>query len=144
MHIADIRTGMEEIDRGDCLRLLAMHSPAVGRLALIIDGDPMIFPVNYGLVEDRVVLRSGEGSKLQAALGVHRVAFEIDDADEEAHGWSVVVTGRCQAVTSTTQLMILRGARLDTYAGGDKSTWIMIEPDTITGRRVPAIRSWHW
>ena len=144
MHVADVRTGMEVIDEQECVQLLAAQSPAVGRLAVVIDGDPAIFPVNYGMIGDRVVFRSGEGTKLHAALTTDRVAFEIDAAHEGGHGWSVVVVGRCEAVGSDTQLLIVLGKHREPFAAGDKLTWVMIEPEIITGRRLPAIRGWYW
>jgi uncharacterized protein len=144
MHFADVRTGMEEIDRGECLRLLAMQSPAVGRLAVIIDGEPEIFPVNFGMVEDRVVFRTGAGTKLRGALGATRVTFEIDAADDGAHGWSVVVHGRCHAVGPDIDVLIRNGLILGHFEAGADMTWVMIEPDLITGRRIPAVRGWYW
>jgi nitroimidazol reductase NimA-like FMN-containing flavoprotein (pyridoxamine 5'-phosphate oxidase superfamily) len=136
---------MEVMDRADCVRLLAMRSPAVGRLAVVVDGDPAIFPVNYGMIEDRVVFRSGDGTKLRAAVDADRVAFEIDDASDGGHGWSVVVVGRCvRAPTNGPHLMVLQGTHLEPFAAGDKLTWLMIEPESITGRRVPAVRGWYW
>ena len=54
---------------------------------------PMIIPVKY-VYRDGVILRSGRGSKLRAALANVGAAFEIDGTDERQRtGWSVVVRG---------------------------------------------------
>src|SRR3954469_14084185 len=82
----------------ECLRLLATRT--FGRLAFVYrPGVPLILPVNYTLDDEAVVLRSGQGPKLQAAERGDRVSFEVDDIDEATRqGWSVVVTGRARRV----------------------------------------------
>ena len=72
------------------LDLLARRQ--LGRLALAVDGDPDIFPVNYVVDGPRVLFRTAPGSKL-AELSVNpRVAFEVDEYDE-TYGASVVLKG---------------------------------------------------
>ncbi len=64
MPTVDRRTGLEVLERHECLRLLA--SQPVGRVAVVVDAWPMIFPVNYALDGDSIVFRTDEGSKLPA------------------------------------------------------------------------------
>ena len=47
------------IPRAECLRLLAGQT--VGRLGFVVHGRPMVLPVNYVLVGDLIVFRTGEG-----------------------------------------------------------------------------------
>jgi Pyridoxamine 5'-phosphate oxidase len=65
MPTVDSRTGLEVLDRDECLRLLA--SQPVGRVAVVVDGSPMIFPVNYALDGESIVFRSDAGSKISGS-----------------------------------------------------------------------------
>jgi hypothetical protein len=97
----------------------------------------VIMPINYALIEDRIVFRTGSGTKLEVAERAGRVAFEIDHFDlETGSGWSVVVRGRSEVVTNKKQLFLLGVTPLEPFVAG-RDRWIMVHPDTITGRRVP-------
>ena len=52
----------------------------------------MVVPVNYAVLDGDIVIRTGSGTKLDAALTGAVVAFEIDSVDPIYHeGWSVMV-----------------------------------------------------
>jgi len=88
----------EEITANECLELLKTHH--FGRIAVIVDGQPVIFPINYAVDHDAVVFRTNAGAKLSGAV-MGRVAFEIDGTDEVARtGWSVVVQGVGSEITA--------------------------------------------
>jgi hypothetical protein len=131
----DLRTGLEDIEAGECLRLL--RDSTLGRLAIVIAGQPMVFPVNFTLDGRAVVLRTDEGTKLYAARhGL--VAFECDDFDAFYHtGWSVVVTGRAEEVRNEAELARLKRLPLGPWCPGPKPVWLRIRPQTLTGRRIP-------
>ena len=62
--------------------------------------EPHIVPVNYVLVGEAPVFRTGPGSKLDAAAESAPVASEVDAAEEATRpGWSVVVRGALAEVT---------------------------------------------
>lgn len=129
-------TAIAPLERAECLRLLA--SEEVGRLAVIASGDPMIFPVNYVLDAESVVFRTAPGSKLDDGPRA-RACFEIDCFDRSSHrGWSVVAVGRLEEVTSYDPPTFARVQKLgvDPWAGGDRSHWMRLVPDSITGRSV--------
>ena len=63
---------LEVLGPDECFALLA--SRRFGRLAVVSDGHPEIFPVNYLLNEKTIVLRTQEGVKLTNA-SLSRVAF---------------------------------------------------------------------
>ena len=93
----DPRTGLEELGRDDCLQFLA-RAP-LGRLGVVVGGRPLVFPVNFTLDGDAVILRTDEGTKLHAARN-GPVAFECDGIDRLYHtGWSVLVRGVAKEVT---------------------------------------------
>lgn len=135
MHLIDPRTGIEILDRAECLRLLA--SEVVGRVA-VVDGDrPVVLPVNYAMDGDDVVFRTAEGTKLDAAVRGATVSFEIDHADRIYQtGWSVLVSGRAELVTDAAELARVRRLPLRPWSTHDASNWIVIRAEEITGRRI--------
>lgn len=132
----DRRTGIEVIDRDGCLRLLA--AGGVGRVAVIAGSEPVIFPVNYVLVDDRIAFRSAPGSKLQAIDWGSKVSFEVDDIDPVAKaGWSVVAVGRAeQVVDARRRAEIVEATGLEPWAEGDHEHLVLVHPDRLSGRRI--------
>src|SRR5213079_2103949 len=86
------RNGLEVLSRDECLRLLA--TAHIGRIALSIGALPVVLPVNFCMLDDDLVIRTGPGSKLDAATNHAVVAFEVDSFSLFDHsGWSVLVQG---------------------------------------------------
>ena len=131
----DARTGLEELEQDECLRLV--RGSTLGRLAVVLAGQPLAFPVNFTLDGRAVILRTDEGTKLYAARhGL--VAFECDDIDRAYHtGWSVLITGRAEEVTNASEIARLRRLPLGPWCPGPKPVWLRIRPATISGRRIP-------
>ena len=132
----DARTGIQVIDRDECLRLLS--EDVIGRLAVNDGSAPTIFPVNYCLDGEAIVFRTAPGTKL--ACGPRsRACFEIDRFSPEVRaGWSVVVVGRLDEVTEydSRTLVRVKDLPVDPWAEGDKPHWMRLTPTRITGRRV--------
>ncbi len=105
---------------------------------MVIDAQPIAFPVNYTLDGDAVVFRTDPGTKLNgAAMG--RVAFEIDGSDEATRsGWSVIVQGVGNDITDTLdhRSAQLRLLEVQPWAPGEKARWVEVLPQSITGRRL--------
>ena len=103
------------------------------------DGELVILPVNHAVDGQDVVFRTARGSKLSAAEGQDLVAFEADGYDSQTRsGWSVLVTGRAQAVDEETEAQRL--SRLDLHPWAiavDRPFWIRICPTAVTGREMP-------
>jgi nitroimidazol reductase NimA-like FMN-containing flavoprotein (pyridoxamine 5'-phosphate oxidase superfamily) len=131
----DERTGLEELAETECLLLLGRHT--VGRLAVLDDGRPAVFPVSYRRDGGTIVVRSDEGTELDAIGDDDAVAFEIDGLDPRSRsGWSVAVTGTAREVTDTGELEQVRKLHLEPWAPGARSRYIRIVPDSIGGRRI--------
>jgi nitroimidazol reductase NimA-like FMN-containing flavoprotein (pyridoxamine 5'-phosphate oxidase superfamily) len=125
---------LEPIEIDECLRLLGANH--IGRIAVVVDGRPLIFPVNYAMAGRHVVFRSDPGTKLLAAVG-QPVAFEIDGVDGMYHsGWSVLVVGEAEEEDNDTHLLELARLPLTTWVGGPKAHWVRIKGGAITGRRI--------
>lgn len=129
------RNGLEYLDRSECLALLRQQT--FGRVGLTIGALPTILPVTYRLVGERVVFRTGSGSKLAAATSGTVVAFEVDAMDPLAHtGWSVVVTGIAQVVYDSAELAELEKLGIPRWAPTSNDRTVALETDLISGRRL--------
>lgn len=130
-------TSMVELSRDECLELLASHR--FGRLAVVLNGAPLIRPVNY--VFDRqsqsVVFRTARGSKLRALLHAAKASFEIDGTDEGTRtGWSVLIQGVTAEVTRPHDIGHLNSLGLTPWAPGSRPHWVRIRAWTVSGRRI--------
>lgn len=127
---------LEELTVDECLQLL--RGQAVGRLGVVVDGRPVIFPVNYVLDGQVIVFRSDPGSKLSAS-SLDRVCFESDEIDpSRREGWSVVVHGIGREFTDALDATSVReqAMALTTWVSGEKGHWVRIVAPSITGRRI--------
>jgi nitroimidazol reductase NimA-like FMN-containing flavoprotein (pyridoxamine 5'-phosphate oxidase superfamily) len=137
-------TGLETLTESECIDLLATHH--IGRLAVVSEDRPLIFPVNYALGDRIVAIRTADGTKLAAAQDAH-VAFEIDGYDEDAgRGWSVLVQGVAYEITGAVdrQSVLARRLRVEPLAPGSHDRWLGIHPVVITGRRFQAAGPPPW
>jgi uncharacterized protein len=132
----DAHTGLELLDRDACVGFLRRSS--LGRIAVVADGRPLIFPVNFTLDGEAIVFRTDGGTKLHAARDSH-VAFECDGVDSVYHtGWSVLATGIAEEVVNDAEIARLGRLPLGPWCPGPKATWVRIRPTMLTGRRIPA------
>ena len=124
------------LPREECLALLASHT--FGRLAVAMDS-PVIRPVNYVFDErsQAVAFRTADGSKFHAMLVNGNAAFEIDGIDAGSRtGWSVIIVGMTEEVTSPGEVRRLDRLGLETWTPGRKAHWMRIRAWTVTGRRI--------
>jgi nitroimidazol reductase NimA-like FMN-containing flavoprotein (pyridoxamine 5'-phosphate oxidase superfamily) len=138
MRLIDGRTGIEVIDREDCLELL--RTDDTGRIAVVDAGHPVIFPVNYAMAGELIVFRTAEGTKLDATLRGGPVSFEIDRTDRHTRtGWSVIVTGWAHVVTAPARIGELEKLGLQPWSSHQKDNWVEVRPERISGRRIVAL-----
>jgi uncharacterized protein len=129
--------GLEVLSGPECLRLLGTRS--LGRIGLSIDALPAVLPVNYVVVDDHVVIRTGRGTKLATATRNTIVAFEVDDIDAETgEGWSVMVRGLAREVSDPPELEFAREAPLAAWLDPEHSRHVAVSTDLVSGRRVSA------
>ena len=136
MTAATDRHGLDVLSMAECLSLL--RSRPLGRLAYLERGQPSVVPVNHLVDGASIVMRSLAGSKLDAAVLNKPVAFQLDDHDPtRGTGWSVLVRGTAQLVEGEREIS-LYAAELDSWAvtSPEEATWIRIDPDEISGRRL--------
>ena len=128
------RNGLMVLPRGQCLRLL--RRTRVGRVVVNVDGIPAAFPVNFALLDEDIVFRTGPGTKLFAALEGAVVGFEVDRIDPVFEsGWSVLIQGPSAVMTGDDELLRARRLHLRTWAPGERPHFVRIRSESVTGRR---------
>ena len=116
------------------MRLLA--SGTVGRLGVTVGAIPAILPVNYAMLGDSVVFRTGPGTKLRAALDNTVVAFEVDEVDEATQsGWSVLMVGIAHELTGEER-DAAAALPLDPWAPSGLEHFVAVTRDLVSGRRL--------
>lgn len=139
----DTTQDVEELPVNTCWSLL--RTTTVGRLAVWVDDHPDIFPLNFAVDHGTLVFRTGEGTKVAGALSDTPVALEADGYDPSTStAWSVVVKGRARTIREIHDLMDTVDLPLFPWQGGEKSRFIRIHPDLVTGRRFPAVDPDAW
>jgi nitroimidazol reductase NimA-like FMN-containing flavoprotein (pyridoxamine 5'-phosphate oxidase superfamily) len=126
----------EVLDRERCLALLATRT--IGRLGVSIEALPAILPVRFAMLDDRVVVRTVPGTKLDAAVAQSVVAFEVDEHDADGTwGWSVLVRGRGREITEPQELARAEALPLRVWSIKDRvaDRFLSIDTSFVTGRR---------
>jgi nitroimidazol reductase NimA-like FMN-containing flavoprotein (pyridoxamine 5'-phosphate oxidase superfamily) len=127
---------LEPLSHDACLQCLRQET--VGRMAVVVNDDPIILPVNYRLVEPPsgplLVVRTRPGNVLEQAIS--NVAFEIDSIDRaKQEGWSVLVQGEllhAYPASATARELY----EPDPWVIDDRKAWLFIDPFAISGRQL--------
>ena len=116
---------------------------ALGRLAFVMDGWPLVMPVNYLVDGADVVFRSDPGRKLTAAHQQVQATLQVDSVDRvHRSGWSVLVFGIATTVDDSEEIARLDRLGLRSWAASERASWIRLLPVQITGRQLP--RAWSY
>lgn len=129
------RSELTELGEKECWKLLRAHD--LGRLAIVVDGAPLIFPINYAAHAGAILFQTSPGLKLTRGPG-SRSAFEIDGYDSRsATGWSVVVTGVLQDISDAADHVAveLRAVAVWPMAPGLRTHRLALYVDEVSGRR---------
>lgn len=133
---------LEDLPLEECLALL--RAGRVGRISFGVDEFPVVFPVNYRLVQfggrNFVALRTRPGNVIdQAPL---HVAFQIDGADRlQQSGWSVLVRGNLLHVEPGA-LEFPEHFDSQPWIANERDAWLIIAPFDISGRRLLGPIEW--
>lgn len=123
----------EFLDREEALRLLA--TTQVGRVGTSAGALPVVLPVRFRLIGDRIVFRAVLGGALDAGTTGTVVAFQADSlGDGQRDSWSVVATGVARRVPD-----------VDAPAVGELPSWgdpgaecvVAVSIELLTGQRLP-------
>lgn len=126
----------DHLDRAACLDLLgAAH---LGRVSLSVDALPVIVPVGFALVGERLVLGTRADEPAIPATNGVVVAFQADSWDPDAaSGWSVLVRGTARRLVDRADLGPLVGAGLPGWATVAAEA-VVLATDVISGCRLVA------
>ncbi len=126
---------MEKLTPAECRRLISPGG--VGRIAVSTGSGPAVFPVNFAMVADTIVIRTATGTVIEGHAE-ETVALEVDHIDEAlCQGWSVLVRGQAHRITHPAELRRLReDSVLWPWAGGTREVYLRIVPVKVTGRRI--------
>jgi nitroimidazol reductase NimA-like FMN-containing flavoprotein (pyridoxamine 5'-phosphate oxidase superfamily) len=119
----------------ECWSLLLNHK--VGRLAIVVEGRPRIFPINYAAADQALVFRTEPGAKLKHGPGT-AACFEIDDYDQrDSTAWSVMVVGALEDITDAgdDRSRSLRRLPVEPAAPGTRLHWLVLNVEEVSGRR---------
>ena len=124
---------MQELTVAQCWE--GLREGVVGRLAVVHDRRPDIFPVNYAVDHGTIVFRTGSGTLFTSADGTF-VAFEVDGYDvEKAEAWSVVVRGVAHEVFQLDDALAAMRLPVHPWHDAPKPRIMRIHPDSVSGRR---------
>jgi nitroimidazol reductase NimA-like FMN-containing flavoprotein (pyridoxamine 5'-phosphate oxidase superfamily) len=143
MTTSKVMPRVEILDLQQCWKRLGETS--IGRLALIVEGRPDVFPVNYKVDQETLIFRTGNGTKFKALEADDHIALEADAVNAEfGTAWSVVVKGRAILSDSTTTTLDATGRALFPWQGVEKDHFVRIVPQTVSGRRYTLTTLMFW
>jgi nitroimidazol reductase NimA-like FMN-containing flavoprotein (pyridoxamine 5'-phosphate oxidase superfamily) len=124
--------GIFSLNEEECWTLLARWQ--LGRLAVAVDGEPDIFPVNYVVDGPRVLFRTAPGAKLTELAANPHVAFEVDEYDDTSAA-SVVLKGVAKRLELQREIDAADALPLTPWIPTLKYRWVRITPRSISGVR---------
>jgi nitroimidazol reductase NimA-like FMN-containing flavoprotein (pyridoxamine 5'-phosphate oxidase superfamily) len=127
------RYQLRELSREECLALLRGNL-YLGRIGYVVDGVPVIVPVNFVVDGDTVVFCTAKRSKLSWLSNHSRIAFQADQGHPlDESGWSVLIRGTAHEISDPAEVRNLRrGPR--SWAVPSTERWVRITIDQISGR----------
>ena len=129
------RPGLDVLAETECWRLLDQHG--VGRIAFLAEDDvPHIHPLNYTVLDRRLLLRARLRSLLHATVSGSPsgcpASFEVDHIDDaQREGWSVLLRGVVVLADTGNE-----PAGAEPWAGGVAVAQLRLTPRVVTGRRI--------
>jgi nitroimidazol reductase NimA-like FMN-containing flavoprotein (pyridoxamine 5'-phosphate oxidase superfamily) len=138
MNDADIHPSrMGELSEAECWTLL--HRSGLGRLATAAGSRADIFPVNYLVHGETLLMRTAPGTKLDQLEDAPAVAFEADGHDAERY-WSVVVRGHAKHLSDQARIIQSGALELVSWVPTEKNEFIQITPTSVVGRSIERAR----
>lgn len=120
------------LSEDECWDLLERST--LGRLAVSVDGEPDIFPINVVVDGARVLFRTAPGSKLADVAANPRVALEVDEYDDVSAA-SVVLKGTAKRLELQSDIDAADALPLRPWLPTLKYRWVRIAAVSITGLR---------
>jgi len=122
---------INELSDRECWERLATQD--VGRLVTRVRDVIDIFPVNYVVDGESVVLRTAEGSKLMELVISEDVLFEVDEHTAE-DAWSVIIRGKAKRLEREAEILAADALPLKPMVPTLKRNYVRISPSSLSGR----------
>ena len=119
------------LDEQECWDLLAGEH--FGRLGYRLVDEIHVVPVNYGVHDGVLAVRTAAGNKLLAAEMRSEVGFEIDGFAGDDQAWSVLVRGHLRRLDEK-QARLLED-EVPSWVPMLKYEVLEVDPETVVGRR---------
>jgi nitroimidazol reductase NimA-like FMN-containing flavoprotein (pyridoxamine 5'-phosphate oxidase superfamily) len=128
------RSAVRDIDPAACMDLV--RSRGVGRVGFLDGRGPTIFPVNYTVYGESILIRTSPYGTLAESAHYDWLAFQVDDIDEFTEsGWSVLLRGPVERARPE-ELPMERGVQPEPWAEGARTLLLRLDPILVTGRRL--------
>lgn len=109
----------------------------IGRAVFTDERGPVALPVNFRLLDQTIVFRTGPGSILAAVERTGALGFEVDRLDDVlGEGWSVVATGNAVVVGDPEERRRIDALHIHPWTGTERPTPVRLTPTLLTGRRI--------
>ncbi|GGY76454.1 helix-turn-helix domain-containing protein [Streptomyces omiyaensis] len=131
------RPELVELEEAECWSLL--DERGVGRIGVEGADGLAVFPVNYQVLDESLVISTAPESALgRAAAAGDEVAFEEDRLDEAfRRGWSVLLVGPVHTLSDPAEAMgTSRAVTVRPWTGDGRDTVVRLVPRRVTGRRI--------
>ena len=110
-----------------------LRSHSVGRVVTRVGDILDIFPINYVVDGESLVLRTAEGTKLAEMVISGDVLFEVDHVDDRT-AWSVVVRGSARRLETEADIAAAERLTLQPLVPTLKRNFVRITATSISGR----------
>ena len=127
----DIKNPVQNLDATECWRLLGTQ--VVGRIVTHVGNVFDIFPVNFVVDGESIVLRTAEGTKFSEMVIGGEVLFEADDHTESS-AWSVIVRGQARRLETEAEIAHAETLPLKPMVPTLKRNYVRIDAGSISGR----------
>ena len=129
-------TPLRTLPAHECERLL--RAGVFGRLVLPTPARMEIFPVNYAVMGEAVLVRTAPGSLLDRHADGAPLLLEVDQVDHERwQGWSVVARGTGERIEQDSLTRAERGSPgPPPWVSRDRDIWIRLRWDELSGRKL--------
>jgi nitroimidazol reductase NimA-like FMN-containing flavoprotein (pyridoxamine 5'-phosphate oxidase superfamily) len=130
---------LQQLDPAECERLLRLG--CFGRLVVTTPEGPEIFPVNYAVQDDAIVVRVSSRGPIARHGDDAEAVFEIDMVDHEYwSGWSVVARGRGTISADLLHDTAPGDRRVRSWVDEDRDCELRLVWHQLTGRRLGGAR----
>ncbi|AUM19520.1 pyridoxamine 5-phosphate oxidase [Rhodococcus ruber Chol-4] len=111
----------------------------IGRLVVVSDGRPDVFPINFAVRDRKLYFRTAEGSKLVELTLNAEVAFEADHVEQD-RAWSVVLHGRARNLVRYNEIQEAEELGLQAWVPTPKYNFVEVTASEISGRRFALVK----